>query len=42
VIARIQLGKREPSDDLVPRFLSFVKFGEEKPAERALIHEHLA
>jgi len=41
VIARIQLGKRAPSDDLVPRFLSFVKFGDEKPAERPLIHEHL-
>jgi pyrimidine-nucleoside phosphorylase len=41
VIARIQLGKRAASDDLAPRFLSFVTFGEEKPAERPLIHEHL-
>ncbi|HYO78632.1 MAG TPA: thymidine phosphorylase, partial [Thermoanaerobaculia bacterium] len=42
VIARIQLGNRAASDDLVPRFLSFVEFGDRKPAERPLIHEHLA
>ncbi|HEX8252656.1 MAG TPA: thymidine phosphorylase, partial [Thermoanaerobaculia bacterium] len=42
VIARIQLGNRAESDDLVPRFLSFVEFGDNKPAERPLIHEHLS
>jgi pyrimidine-nucleoside phosphorylase len=42
VIARIQLGTREATADLVPRFLGFVTFGDEKPAERPLIHEHLA
>ena len=41
VIARIQLGNRKASDDLAPRFLSFVTFGDEQPAERPLIHEHL-
>ena len=41
-IARIQLGnsKREAAE-LTTRFLSFVTFGDEKPEERPLIHEHL-
>jgi pyrimidine-nucleoside phosphorylase len=42
VIARIQLGNRKASDDLVPRFLGFVQFGDDAPAPRRLIHEHLA
>ena len=41
VIARVQLGKKAATDDLVPRFLAFVTFGDEKPADRPLIHEHL-
>jgi pyrimidine-nucleoside phosphorylase len=41
VIARVQLGERPPADDLVARFLSFVQFGDDRPAERPLIHEHL-
>ena len=42
VIARIQLGKapRDP-EELRARFLSFVTFGDEQPAERPLVHEHL-
>jgi pyrimidine-nucleoside phosphorylase len=41
-IARIQLG-RAPRDtnELTKRYLSFVTFGDEKPEERPLIHEHL-
>jgi pyrimidine-nucleoside phosphorylase len=43
VIARIQLGERpHDAEHLVHRFLSFVHFGDEAPAERALIHEHLS
>ncbi len=41
VIARIQLGKRNASEELVTRFLSFVEFGDDAPAARPLIHEHL-
>jgi pyrimidine-nucleoside phosphorylase len=43
VIARIQLGERpHHAEHLVHRFLSFVHFGDEAPAERPLIHEHLS
>ena len=42
VIARIQLGKAErDAEELRARFLSFVTFGDEKPADRPLVHEHL-
>ena len=41
-IARIQLGNADrDAADLTKRYLSFVTFGEEKPEERPLIHEHL-
>src|SRR6185295_204006 len=41
-IARIQLGQSQrDADDLTKRYLSFVTFGDEKPEERPLIHEHL-
>jgi pyrimidine-nucleoside phosphorylase len=41
-IARIQLGTAQrDASDLTHRYLSFVTFGEEKPEERPLIHEHL-
>ena len=41
-IARIQLGHADrDADELTKRYLSFVTFGEEKPEERPLIHEHL-
>jgi pyrimidine-nucleoside phosphorylase len=41
-IARIQLGKaNRDAGELTKRFLSFVTFGDEQPAERSLIHEHL-
>jgi pyrimidine-nucleoside phosphorylase len=42
VIARIELGKtsRDP-EELRARYLSFVTFGEERPADRPLVHEHL-
>ena len=41
-IARIQLGvAKRDADELRKRFLGFVQFGDEAPAERALIHEHL-
>jgi len=41
-IARIQLGQSQrDADDLTKRYLAFVTFGEEKPEERPLIHEHL-
>ncbi|MEO8035665.1 MAG: thymidine phosphorylase [Acidobacteriota bacterium] len=42
VIARIQLGKAErDAKELTTRFLSFVTFGDKKPEERPLVHEHL-
>src|SRR5258708_24004867 len=42
-IARIQLGKAQrDADELTKRYLSFVTFGDEKPEDRPLIHEHLA
>lgn len=42
VIARIQLGKASrDAEELRARFLSFVEFGEEPPAQRPLVHEHL-
>jgi pyrimidine-nucleoside phosphorylase len=42
VIARIQLGKtRRDAEELRARYLSFITFGDEKPAERPLVHEHL-
>ncbi|HET7436467.1 MAG TPA: thymidine phosphorylase [Thermoanaerobaculia bacterium] len=42
VIARIQLGTgQRDADELRKRFLSFVTIGEERPAERPLVHEHL-
>ena len=41
-IARIQLGTAQrDAADLTQRYLSFVTFGDEKPEERPLIHEHL-
>jgi len=41
-IARIQLGKSQrDADELTKRYLAFVMFGDEKPEERPLIHEHL-
>ncbi|HEX6087925.1 MAG TPA: thymidine phosphorylase [Thermoanaerobaculia bacterium] len=42
VIARIELGPapRDP-EELRARYLSFVTFGDEQPAERPLVHEHL-
>jgi len=42
VIARIQLGHgRRDAEELRTRFLSFVTFGDEQPAARPLVHEHL-
>jgi pyrimidine-nucleoside phosphorylase len=42
VIARIQLGHgRRDAEELRARYLSFVTFGDERPAERPLVHEHL-
>lgn len=42
VIARIQLGEStRDTSDLTKRFLSFVTFGDEAPAPRALVHELL-
>jgi pyrimidine-nucleoside phosphorylase len=42
VIARIQLGEaRRDAEDLRTRYLSFVEIGDDQPAERPLIHEHL-
>jgi pyrimidine-nucleoside phosphorylase len=42
VIARIQLGQgRRDAEELRARYLSFVTFGDEQPAERPLVHEHL-
>jgi pyrimidine-nucleoside phosphorylase len=41
-IARIQLGNEaRDASELTRRFLSFVTFGDTKPEERSLIHEHL-
>ncbi len=41
-IARIQLGQSpRDADELTRRYRSFVTFGDEKPEERPLIHEHL-
>ena len=41
-IARIQLGSaNRDAEELAKRYLSFVTFGDEKPEERPLIHEHL-
>jgi pyrimidine-nucleoside phosphorylase len=41
-IARIQLGQaHRDADELTKRYLSFVTFGDDKPEERPLIHEHL-
>jgi pyrimidine-nucleoside phosphorylase len=41
-IARIQLGSaNRDAEELTKRYLSFVTFGDEKPEERPLIHEHL-
>ena len=42
VIARIQLGKHHrDAEELRARYLSFVTIGDEQPAERPLVHEHL-
>ncbi|HYI10289.1 MAG TPA: thymidine phosphorylase [Thermoanaerobaculia bacterium] len=42
VVARIQLGEtKRDAEELRRRFLAFVTFGDEKPAERPLVHEHL-
>ena len=42
VIARIQLGTgSRDAEELRSRFLSFVIFGDEAPAARPLVHEHL-
>jgi pyrimidine-nucleoside phosphorylase len=41
-IGRIQLGSgHRDADELTKRYLTFVTFGDEKPEERPLIHEHL-
>jgi len=41
-IARIQLGTAQrDASELTQRYLAFVTFGDEKPEERPLIHEHL-
>jgi len=41
-IARIQLGAaKRDAEELRKRFLAFVRLGDEPPATRALIHEHL-
>ena len=41
-IARIQLGRAQrDAAELQKRFLSFVQFGDEPPAARPLVHEHL-
>jgi hypothetical protein len=41
-IARIQLGgKDRDAAELTERFLSFVEIGEESPAARPMVHEHL-
>jgi pyrimidine-nucleoside phosphorylase len=42
VVARIQLGHAQrDAEELRARFLSFVTFGDERPADRPLVHEHL-
>jgi pyrimidine-nucleoside phosphorylase len=42
VIARIQLGEvRRDAEELRARYMAFVEIGDEKPADRPLIHEHL-
>ncbi|HKR63857.1 MAG TPA: thymidine phosphorylase [Thermoanaerobaculia bacterium] len=42
VIARIQLGKKgRDAEELRARYLSFVTIGEEEPAARPMVHEHL-
>jgi len=42
VVARIQLGAAtRDAEELRARFLSFVTFGDERPADRPLVHEHL-
>lgn len=41
-IARIQLGRgRRDEAEVTARYLAFVQFGDEPPAPRPLIHEHL-
>jgi pyrimidine-nucleoside phosphorylase len=41
-IARIQLGHgKRDHEGLRQRFLAFVTFGDEKPADRPMVHEHL-
>jgi pyrimidine-nucleoside phosphorylase len=42
VIARIQLGKKQrDAGEVRAKYLGFVTFGEEQPAARPLVHEHL-
>jgi pyrimidine-nucleoside phosphorylase len=42
VIARIQIGKKKHDpEEMRAKFLHFVTFGDEKPADRPLVHEHL-
>jgi pyrimidine-nucleoside phosphorylase len=42
VIARIQLGSgKRDTEELRKRFLGFVTFGDDKPADRPMVHEHL-
>ena len=42
VIARIQLGNRQPdADELRQRYLSFVQFGDTRPEAKPLVHEYL-
>ena len=42
VVARIQLGTaKRDAEEMRARFLSFVTFGDERPADRPLVHEHL-
>jgi pyrimidine-nucleoside phosphorylase len=42
VIARIQLGHiQRDAEELRARYMAFVEIGDDKPADRPLIHEHL-
>ena len=43
VVARIQLGpNKRDAGELIAKYWSFVEIGDDKPADRPLIHEHLA
>jgi pyrimidine-nucleoside phosphorylase len=41
-IARIQLGRKgRDAEELRARYLAFVTFGDDAPAPRPMVHEHL-